>query len=149
MPKYTSFYVSFTSVTEAEAIRAALESKGFKVDAANLRRAKSCLGDEKHYANIGNRALDNAPNDKIKNYGYGANCNQGMVHLNGIGELVAFLDSGKHIASEEKEYVIIETVTRKMKVKAVGAGEAIEKARNGKYEWAEETPADFQFSEEN
>lgn len=134
MPKYTAFYVGFKSITEAEAIRAALESKGFEVDKDNLHRAKLQLsGNEKHYANIGNRKLDEITGNRVGSYGYGVISNHGMVRLNGIAELVAFLDSGKHIVPEEKEYFIIETRTFELAVKAKDAEEAMKKAQQGSY----------------
>ena len=149
MPKYTAFYVTFKSVTEAEAIRAALESKGFEVDKDNLHRAKLQLdGNEKHYANIGNRKLDTITENKVESYGYGAASNHGMVHLNGITELVAFLDSVKHIMPEETEYVIVQTRVRTVRILAKNAKEAMEQVRGGNGYHLSET-FDYQFRDEN
>lgn len=123
----TKFYIAVSSATEFAAIKAALATKGISIKHAVEE------GVSLHFPNsMGNFAYGDKNAQKsidFYNY-YDPKGNKEGRFINGIAELIPFLESGEYKV-KETEYTVTRTtiVTDFIKVKAINAIEAEKLAR--------------------
>lgn len=126
----TKFYIVVSSATEFAAIKAALATKGINiklsVEEGVLRRQPMTMGNFSYGRKRGEESI------AFYNY-YDSKGNKEGRFINGIAELIQFLESGEY-KEKETEYTITRTTIVKdfIKVKATNAKEAEKLARHAK-----------------
>ena len=146
-----AFNFTIKSLTELVAAKAALAQHGIGFDEM-LERVATRQLESGGSINIGNYSGHPSRSgkalDAISYHGYRRGAYGKAVGLPDLCSLIVFLESGGHIISEEKEYVIVQTRTRTVRIMAKDAAEAMGKVRGGAGYHVSET-FDFQFRDEN
>lgn len=144
------FNFTIKSLTELVAAKAALAQHGIGFNETLERVATRQFESGVDSITIDNytRSGRYVNKDDVAYHNYLNEAYKETINLPNLNSLIVFLESGRHIIPEKKEYVIVQTRTRTTRIIAKDAAEAMGEVRGGAGRHVSET-FDFQFRDEN